>query len=431
MPPVPAPPDPTSWASEVVNRTLDNGMLTRVQRRTDSSFAAVCLEVAVGQADDPPDHAGLAHLVEHLAFSPMEGLPEGFGPYVEALGASYVNASTSSDETRYCTEVPAEALEALLYAEATRLGFALGSLDEDDVERERAAVLHEQRERGSQPVGWRSRVELQRALYGEHHPYARPWEDEDSVERLELDHVRWFVQRWYGPANTTLAVVSPHPEARVAEWIDRYFAPLRGQAPPERVRVALPTAQPQRLTILAPSSRDQLVIAWVTPPHLEPDDAALDLVADRLQDRLDELFEVMGDIRQMSVRVHSRPLASSFQITLSGAEEADLTRFVALLDREVSRLVEDGLSRGELAEAQRLWSERFRLSVLTTASRLASGRVRGREDLPPRDGRYDALTLDEVNAAIVRWLAPSQSVVVHRRTHGLASFEGIVRRSRR
>ncbi|MCA9613480.1 MAG: insulinase family protein [Myxococcales bacterium] len=413
-----------------MSRTLDNGLLTLVQQRRDSSFSAVCVIFGVGQSDDPEDYEGLAHITEHLMFAPTAELPQGFGRFVEELGASYVNASTSSDATTYCTEVPNEGLERLLYAESTRMGFLLASLNEDHVARERAAVLHEQRERGREHVGWRMNEALDEALWGPSHPYGRPHESEDSVERLRLANVQWFFQRWYGPRNATLAVVGPEDPARVQGWIDRYFGPLRGEAPPERANPPLPEREPTGITVFAPTRYDQLRLAWTTPRYHEVDDAALDVLGDILEERLGERYEDADDIQSVSVAVFSRSRGSVFQVSVAGEKENDLAPRAREIEGEIARLLEEGPTDEELDKTLRRWDRALgatRRSVLTVAQRLASRRVHDRA-LEPGDARYGELDRETILAAGRRWLRPERRVVAQRRMHGFASFEGDVRR---
>ncbi|MEZ4252529.1 MAG: pitrilysin family protein [Polyangiales bacterium] len=421
---------PTRWASDVAAHTLDNGLLTLVQQRRDSSFTGVCLTVGVGQSDDPPDYEGLAHLTEHLMFTPTTELPDGFGAFVEATGASYVNAVTSLDATSYCTEVPNEGLERVLYAEAMRMGFLLANVTEDDVERERAAVLHEQRERGSEQVGWRMGEAVDEALWGQSHPYGRARESEDSVERLRLEHVQWFVQRWYGPQNMTLAVVGPEEPTRVQEWIRRYFGPLRGQAPPERQEIALPEREPTRITVFAPTYSDRLMFAWTTPRAHDLDDAALSVLGQIFEDRLGERYEDADDISQVAVEVVSRARGSTFTCS-SEARRRTTSRRGSARSRPSSR---GSWKRGppkRTTKTTRRWHRSFgspRRSVLTVASptREPSGaRSRRRAGRPPL---REARPRGRGSRAGRRWLRPERRVVAQRRMHRFASFEGDVRR---
>jgi len=423
--------EPMVWESEVASRTLDNGLLARVQQRRDTTFASVCVTYGVGQSDDPDGYEGLAHLTEHLMFAATREIPDGFGRYVEAVGARHVNALTSLDDTEYCTEVPSEALDAVLFAEAMRMGFLLASLDEDDVERERAAVLHEQRERGRSGLGSEVQRSLDRALWGEGHPYSRERENEASVERIRLAHVRWFFQRWYGPKNATIAVVSPEEPAQVQSRVAHYFGALRGATPPERPHPELPSPDSARFVVLAPLIRDVLIFAWSSPRYLEADDAALDLVADALQERLGELFEDDDDVLAVSARVTSLSRGSTFEVAVYGDDEIDLTPYVARVHEVLDALRVEGPSDAELADARGRWSRsrgRSRWSPLSVAKRLASSRVLGQPELSVRDDRYAATDDESARAAARRWLAPEREVLVHRRTHGLGSREGTVRR---
>lgn len=422
---------PPAWESEVVSTTLDNGLLARVQQRRDTAFAAVCVTFAVGNSDDPEGYEGLAHLTEHLMFTPTREVPEGFGRYVEALGARHVNAMTSRDDTEYCTEVPSEALDAVLFAEAMRMGFLLASLAEDDVERERAAVLHEQRERGRTGLGIEVHRTLLNALWREGHPYSREMEDERSAERIQLEHVRWFFQRWYGPANATIAVVSAEDPAQVQARIAHYFGALRGSTPPARPHPELPAPDSARFVVRAPMIRDQLFFAWTSPRYHERDDAALDLVADVVEERLGELFEDDENVRSVSAYVWSASRGSTFEITILGEDETDLAPYVARVHEVLGALRDQGPTRTELNEARRRWDRSLgtsRRSPLTAAKRLASSRVHGRPELAVRDARYGSLDDDAILAALRRWLRPEREVVVQRRMHPMASREGDVRR---
>lgn len=423
--------EPMAWESDVDTRTLDSGLLARVQQRRDTTFASVCVTYGVGQTDDPEGYEGLAHLTEHLMFARTREIPEGFSRFVESLGARHHNALTGLDDTEYCTEVPSEALDAVLFAEAMRMGFLLASLDEDDLERERAAVLHEQRERGRSGLGSEVQRTLDRALWGDGHPYARERESEASVERIRLEHVRWFFQRWYGPRNATIAVVSPEEPARVQTRIAHYFGSLRGATPPERPQPALPAPDSARFVVLAPLIRDVLIFAWTSPRYHESDDAALDLVADVVEERLGELFEEEDDVVSVSARVTSLSRGSTFEITIVGDDEIDLAPYVARVHEVLEALRDEGPTDAEMAEARRLWSRsrgHVRWSPLGTARRLASSRVFGRPDLPVRDERYAAADDDAVRAAARRWLTLEREVLVHRHTHGFGSREGTVRR---
>jgi zinc protease len=312
-----------------------------------------------------------------------------------------------------------------------RMGFLLASLDDDDVERERAAVLHEQRERGRSGLGIEVQRSLRRALWGSEHPYAREHETEDSVERIRLEHVRWFFQRWYGPKNATIAVVSPEDPRRVQARIAHYFGALRGTTPPERPHPELPTPDSARFVVLAPLIRDVLIFAWTSPRYHEADDAALDLVADVVEERLGELFEDDENVIRVSARVLSLSRGSTFEITLVGDDEVDLAPYVARVHEVLDALRDEGPTDAEMAEARRLWSRsrgHVRWSPLGTARRLASSRVFGRPDLPVRDERYETADDDAVRSAARRWLTLDREVLVHRRMHGFGSREGTVRR---
>ena len=57
-------------------RTLDNGLQLRALQWTDAPVASVYLWMDAGTADETPEEAGLAHLLEHMLFkgTPTRGV---------------------------------------------------------------------------------------------------------------------------------------------------------------------------------------------------------------------------------------------------------------------------------------------------------------------------------------------------------------------
>lgn len=94
---------------------LENGL--RVILVSDPKFnkSAASLVVGVGQIDDPFEHAGLAHFLEHMLFLGTEKYPDvsEYRVFITANGG-YNNAYTASDHTNYLFEVRHEAFPEAL-----------------------------------------------------------------------------------------------------------------------------------------------------------------------------------------------------------------------------------------------------------------------------------------------------------------------------
>src|SRR6266550_4758627 len=71
---------------------------------------AVNMWYNVGSKDEPRGKTGFAHLFEHLMFNGSENLPGDYFNYLQQVGATDYNGSTSYDRTNYYETVPKGAL---------------------------------------------------------------------------------------------------------------------------------------------------------------------------------------------------------------------------------------------------------------------------------------------------------------------------------
>lgn len=153
--------------------TLGNGLEIGVQGDPEREFVAVCLVYRVGWGDAPIGHRGLAHVTEHLMFAGTPTYPDGYFAALEPAGATHINASTSRDRTTYCTEVPSEALEVALHAEADRMAYMLAHVDQSHVDTQLEVVLNEFAERGGGAPGSNIAIAEVERLYPSGHPFRR------------------------------------------------------------------------------------------------------------------------------------------------------------------------------------------------------------------------------------------------------------------
>src|ERR1700691_2284547 len=96
---------------DVVVGTLPHGL--RYYARADGAprhRAELRLVVKAGSVLEDDDQQGLAHFVEHMAFSGTEHFPkQGVVQFLESLGMRFgadINASTSFDETVFTLQIP-------------------------------------------------------------------------------------------------------------------------------------------------------------------------------------------------------------------------------------------------------------------------------------------------------------------------------------
>src|SRR5262249_23985982 len=121
------------------------------------------------------------------------------------------------------------------------------------------------------------------ALFAPDHPYH--WTTIGEVADLEatrLDEVHAFFQRYYHPANASVALAGDFERDEALALVDQYFGDI---APGERVGpVEAPAALDRDVRIFFEDRVElpRLYLAWLTPAMFADGDADLDLANDLL-----------------------------------------------------------------------------------------------------------------------------------------------------
>lgn len=121
---------------------LENGLVVLLAPDASASGVAVWLTFRAGALREPADKTGLAHLVEHIAFSGATPDTD-YASTLEARRARSLNARTGIDTLSFEVVVPAEELPVALWAAAERLGTLPGRLGDGEVDRHRRVVEQE------------------------------------------------------------------------------------------------------------------------------------------------------------------------------------------------------------------------------------------------------------------------------------------------
>ncbi len=404
---------------------LANGMRVVVAPDPSLDEVTVVVHYAVGSADDPEGKDGLAHLVEHLMFDGSEHVGRGdYARWIGRVGGESISGTTSLDSTDFRATVPPEQLPLVFWLESDRLGFLGRRLDERTLQRERAIVTDEARDRDlTRPFGAAGSAGLNK-VFPEWHPYHRDY-DPSGPPHITLDDVRAFLRTWYSPRNATLIVVGRVEESVVLALAEKYFADLPGAAPPDRP--ALPSqwrVGDQRVDVTAHSSHDEVTFMWTAPALDLPGDAALDLAALILADpkgRLQRDLVAKGIAVSVTAREASFRRASIFLVSAVVAGETAAQEVVTAIDQAI-RDLGSGVQMSECERARDEWSDAMLLRLETTkgraallALRLASSSVWGLD-------KYDALKPAEVQLAVRVNLVPENRVIFI--AHGARQHSG-------
>ncbi|WP_110747488.1 M16 family metallopeptidase [Phyllobacterium leguminum] len=405
--------------------TLANGMQVVVIPDHRAPVVTQMVWYHVGSADEPPGKSGIAHFLEHLMFKGTKTYPAGeFTNKVAAIGGQE-NAFTSYDYTAYYQQVSPQALEMVMTYEADRMENLV--LTDDVVNTERDVVLEERRMRVDGDPGSILAEETNAALFL-NSPYRIPvigWKPE--IEKLNTKDALDFYQRFYTPNNATLVISGDVDPQAVLALAEKTYGKIPRRADPgPRIRPQEPEQRTKRTATLndervtQPSFRK----IWVVPSYenAKPGDAeALDILSEILggsiRSRLYQELVVKQGIAASAGADYSGDALDDGTFSVYGAPRgtASLDQVEAAVDGEINRIVKDGVTDTELAQAR----NRFLKSVVFSRdSQAGMARIYGStlavggtvEDIQKWPDRIRAVTKEQVKDVAVRDLVDARSV---------------------
>jgi zinc protease len=340
-------------------RTLANGLDVYTARDTSTSNVTVQVWYRVGSKDDPESRSGFAHLFEHLMFKATRDFPdETFDRLTEDVGGNN-NAFTSDDVTAYHETIPANHLQRLIFAEATRLGSLV--VNEDVFKSERDVVKEEYRQSVlSSPYGRLFGLFAPATIY-QASPYRRS--TIGSIENLDaatIDDVRRFHATYYRPDNAILIVAGNFDEAQLNGWVDQYFGPLANPdrpLPANDVKEPEPTG-PREATFYAPNvPLPAVLIAYPTVAYKDPDRIPLTVLDGILSTgESSRLYRSLVYDQQIAAQIGSSPdssqQAGNLQVYAIMAGGQTPEAGLAALRAEVAKFRDAPVTAAELTEAK-------------------------------------------------------------------------------
>ncbi|WP_353929887.1 pitrilysin family protein [Okeanomitos corallinicola TIOX110] len=336
---------------ELTEFRLDNGLKFIVLERHQAPVVSFLTYADVGGIDEPDGQTGVAHFLEHLAFkgtkrigttdyqaekpllekleeldkkirsakaknqkSAVDELETKFklveakavklvkqneiGQIVEQAGGVGLNATTSSEATRYFYSFPANKLELWMSLESERF------LDPvfREFYKEKDVILEERRMRvENSPVGLMVEKFMDTAF--KVHPYRRPTigYDED-IRNLTPENVRTFFENYYVPSNLTIAIVGdvdPDEVKKLAQvYFGRYQAKTKGQA---KITSEPQQTKTRELTLELPT-QPWYFEGYHRPAITDPNNAAYDIIASLLSSgRTSRLYKSLIEEKRIAL----------------------------------------------------------------------------------------------------------------------------------
>jgi len=294
--------------------TLENGLTVLLAPVHDAPVVATLLLYRAGSACEPPGRSGVAHVAEHMMFQGTHAYPEGAIDEITGRVGGSNNAVTTADHASYHFVVPSDHWRAPLEIEADRMRNC--TLEPARFATEKRIVLEERGMVDDDPEAIVDEAIDLLAIDG--HPYRRPVVGlREDLERLTLDDLRSFYDRFYQPANAVLAVVGDFdaPDARAA--VGSLFGPIE----PRAVDLPRPASWPavtaaRNRVIEGEHGTPEIVLAFRIPPALHADTAALEALSSllgegrgsRLHDRLVREDDLATDVTSYQLLVRDPSL---------------------------------------------------------------------------------------------------------------------------
>ena len=263
---------------------LPNGLTLIVSEDHSDPLVHVDVTYHVGSAREQIGKSGFAHFFEHMMFEGSDHAPKGTFDKVILGSGGTNNGSTTQDRTNYYETVPNNQLERALWLEADRMGFLLDAVTQQRFEVQRATVKNERGQNyDNRPYGLASEY-VSKTLYPYGHPYS--WLTIgylEDLDRSNVDDLKNFFLRWYGPNNATLTIGGDVRPAQVVKLVEQYFGPIkRGPAVP-KTKLSAPVPTADRYVSYSDNVRfPMLQMVFPTVPQGHPDEVAIDALAEIL-----------------------------------------------------------------------------------------------------------------------------------------------------
>jgi zinc protease len=418
----------TKTGSELVipyeKYVLPNGLTVIVHEDHSDPVVHVDVTYHVGSAREQIGKSGFAHFFEHMMFQGSDHVADEQHFKIVSEAGGTLNGSTNRDRTNYFETVPSNQLEKALWLEADRMGFLLDAVTQKKFEIQRATVKNERGQNyDNRPYGLVSEV-YSKNLYPYGHPYS--WLTIGYLEdlnRSDVNDLKNFFLRWYGPNNATVTVGGDVKSAEVVKLVEKYFGPI-----PRGPEVKPQTIQPVVLESTRYASytdnyarQPMLAIVYPTVPNYNKDMAALQCLAQVLgQGRNSILYQQMTK-KQLAFQASAFSMLSElsgeliFQIIpAQGKNLADMEKlFRASLDSFEARGVTDediakfkgGMEAQQINGLQSVSGKVSQLAAFQTFT----GNPNKIADILKM---YSSLTKEDVMAAYNKYIKGKNSVVL-------------------
>ncbi|MFN8334535.1 MAG: pitrilysin family protein [Cyclobacteriaceae bacterium] len=409
---------------------LPNGLTLIVHEDHSDPVVHVDVTYHVGSAREEIGKSGFAHFFEHMMFQGSDnvGDEQHFKIVTEAGGT--LNGSTNRDRTNYYETVPSNQLEKMIWLEADRMGFLLDAVTQRKFEIQRETVKNERGQNyDNRPYGLAGEMTA-KALYPYGHPYS--WLTIGYIEdlnRVDVNDLKNFFLRWYGPNNATLTIGGDVTPADVVKLTEKYFGSIPRGPEVKNMKLAAPVLENDRYVTLVDNYArvPQFTITYPTVPNYDADEPALACLAQVLGQGKNSVFyqEITKNQKALSVSAFNggSELAGQFTISLTPAPGTSLADSKKLVDDAIKVFEARGVTDEDIEKFKGAFESQFinRLqSVSGKVSQLAAYQTfTGNPNMIGKElERYTSVKKEDVLRVFNKYIKGKHAVILSIVTKG-------------
>jgi zinc protease len=407
---------------EPVRKELANGLVVIVQEDHTYPTVSFAGEVQAGSTRDPKGKEGLANLVASTLNEGTESRDaEAIASALEGLGAD-LSFGAGKDTIGFDGSCLAEDIDTVLEITADCVRHPIFPQDEIDKAKRQIGVLLAQQQTDSQHAGLQTIME---AVYPEGHAYRH--ESEGTAQTLATigrDDLVAHHATYFRPDDAALVIVGDITADSAFALAEKCFGDWakRGSVETLTVPKLNVPAGLQRIPVpMADKVQDDVFIGFPTVGELDKDARVAELVnvvlGGAFTSRIPQAVRHEEGLAYVSNSGIIATQHDGIQFVYTGTNPDNVNRVIELVNGEIHKMRESGMTEDEMVWAKRYLTERRPITLETAQARAVAYRTAehfGRplsfvEDYPKI---IDAISLDQANAAAKRLLPDGNLFVV-------------------
>ncbi|MBI3259644.1 MAG: insulinase family protein [Ignavibacteriae bacterium] len=358
---------------------LPNGLHVIFHHDKSAPIVTSLLHYRVGSRNENPQRTGFAHFFEHLMFEATDDIPRAtISKHIEGAGGQ-LNAYTTTDETVYYIELPANEIKLALWIESERMRKL--HVESVGVETQRGIVKEERKRRidNSRNGTWFEK--MYKNLFDGCSYSWTPIGSSQHIDVATISEFKDFYNKFYQPNNATLVIVGDFDPKATREYVEAYFGIYSRGAEIKREDFKLNEIQAEyRETVEDTKAQLPAVyIGYRGPKKGHPDAYAIRMLntvlaggqSGRLYQRLVNKDQIAVQSYTFNQDLEYAGMLAAVGIVAPGKTPGEVEKAIY---EEIERIQNDGVTDQEFQKARNTEEDKFifgKKNVLEKAQALA------------------------------------------------------------